>query len=142
MLVSSICIWNMSWLVFSLNGILRNQYLPRCVLNIVNSEAAFVRCIPKNALLRSTLENFVAPVRMCAISSRVGALWFSHLMALFRSFRLRQILSLPLAFLGYFNELTHGVGSVCFAMIPCQTISPSSFSISSLYSIRTLHLPC
>ena len=72
----------------------------------------------KNALLPSTFKNIVAPVRMCAISSSVGALWFSLIMALFKSLGSRHILSLPFGFLGYVNELTHGVGSICFTMIP------------------------
>ena len=140
--ISSIHIWKMSWLILSLNGTHRNLYLPKCVLNVVKSDAAFVRYILKNALLPSTLENLVAPVRTWAISSRVGALWFSLIMALFRSFGSRQILSLPFAFLGYVNELTHGVGSVCLVIIPCQTISASSFSSSALCSMGTLHLLC
>ena len=130
------------WLILSLNGTHKNLYLPRCVLNVVNSDASFVRCIPKNALLPSTLENLAAPVRTCAISSRVGVLWFSRIMALFMSFGSRQIFNLLFAFLGYVYKLTHGVGSVCFGIIPCWTISPSSFSISSLYSIGTLRLLC
>ena len=36
----------------------------------------------------------------------------------------------------------HGVGSVCLVMILCWTISANSFSISSLYSMGTFHLPC
>ena len=96
----------------------------------------------KNALFPSTFENLVAPVSTCAISSRVGALWFSRMIALLRSFGSRQILNLPLGFLGYVNELTHGVGSVCFAMMPWRTISFSSFLISALCSIGTFHLPC
>ena len=111
--------------------------LLRCVLNIKRSEAASVRCIPKNALLPSTLENLVAPVSTWAISLRVGALWFSQMMALFKSFGSSHILNLPFAFLGYVRELTHGVGSVCLVMIPWCTMSPSSFSISSLYSMGT-----
>ena len=99
-------------------------------------------CIPKNALLPSTFENLVAPVSTCAISSRVGALWFPCMIASFRSFRSRQILNLPLDFFGYVSELTQGVGSICFAMIPWQTILFSSFSISALCSMGTLHLPC
>ena len=102
----------------------------------------FVRCILKKALLPSTLENVVAPVRKSVISLRVGALGFSQMMALFRSFGSRQSLNLLFAFLGYVSELTHGVGSVCFMMIPCQTISPNSFSISSLYLMGTFHLLC
>ena len=39
-------------------------------------------------------------------------------------------------------ELTHGVGSVCFAMMPWRTISFSSLSISALFSIGTFRLPC
>ena len=39
----------------------------------------------REALLPSTLENLVAPMRMWAISLRVGALWFSWMIALFRS---------------------------------------------------------
>ena len=140
--MSSIHIWKMSWLILSPNGTWRNLYLLRCVLNVMRSEDASIRCIPKNALLPSTLENFVAPVRTWAISLRVGALWFSWMMALFKSFGLRHILNLPFVFLGYVRELTHGVGSVCFVMIPWHTISPSSFSISSLYSMGTFHLPC
>ena len=139
--MSSILIWKMSWLILSPNGTCRNLYLPRCVLNVARSEAAFVRCIPKNALLPSTLKNLVAPVSTWAISSRVGALWFSQMMALFKSFGSRQILNLLFAFLGYVRELTHGVGSVCLVMIPRCTISPSSFSIS-LYSMGTFHLLC
>ena len=69
--MSSIHIWNISWLILSLNGTCKNLYLPRCVLNVVNSDASFVRFIPKNALLPSTLENLVAPVRTCVISSRL-----------------------------------------------------------------------
>ena len=96
--MSSIHIWKMSWLILSPNGTQRKQYLPRCVLNVVSSDAFSVRCIPKNALLPSTFKNLVAPVSMCAISSRVGALWCSHMIALFRSFRSRQILNLMLGF--------------------------------------------
>ena len=47
-----------------------------------------------------------------------------------------------LGFFGYISELTHGVGSICFAMIPWWTISFSSFSISTLCSMGTLCLPC
>ena len=101
-----------------------------------------VRCIPKNALLPSTFENLVTPVSMCAISLGVGALWFSHMIALFRSFRSRQILNLPLGFFRYVRELTQGISSVCFAMIPWQTISFSSFLISALCLMGTLHLLC
>ena len=140
--ISSILIWKISWLILSPNGTQRNLYLPRCLLNVMRSEAASVRCIPKNALLASTLESFVAPVRTWAISSRVGALWFSWMMALFKSFGSRQILNLPFAFLGYVRELTHGVGSVCLVMIPWHTISPISFLVSPLYLMGTFHLPC
>ena len=98
--ISSIHIWKMSWLILSPNGTRRKRYLPRCVLNIVSSDALSVRCIPKNALLPSTFENLVALVSMCAISPRVGTLWCSRMIALFRSFRSRQILNLPLVFLG------------------------------------------
>ena len=113
-----------SW-VQTVHGV--NLYLPRCVLNVVRSEAASIRCIPKKALLPSTLENLVAPVSTWAISSRVGALWFSQMMALLKSFGLRHTLNLPFAFLGYVRELTHGVGSVCLVMIPWCTSSPSFF---------------
>ena len=82
------------------------------------------------------------PMRTWAISSRVGALWFSWMIALFRSLGSRHILSLPFAFFGYIRLLTHGVGSVCLVMILCQTISANSFLISSLYSMGTFHLPC
>ena len=67
-------------------------------------------------------------------------LWFSWMIALFKSFQSRQILNLPFAFLGYVRLLTHGVGSVCLVMIPCHIISASSFLISSLYSMGTFHL--
>ena len=106
--MSSILIWKISWLILSPNGTQRNLYLPRCVLNVVRSEASSVKCIPKKALLLSTLENLVAPVSTWAIPSRVGALWFSQMTALFESFGLRHILNLPFAFLGYVRELTHG----------------------------------
>ena len=140
--MSSILIQKISWLILSPNGTWRNLYLPMCVLNVVRSEAASVRCILKKALLPSTLENLVAPVSTWAISSRVGALWFLWMMALFKSFGLRHILNLPFAFLGYVIELTHGVDSVCLVMIPWCTISPSSILISSLYSMGTFCLPC
>ena len=140
--MSSILIWKISCEILSPKGTRRNLYLPRWVLNIVRSEASSVRCIPKKALLPYTLENLVAPVKKWAISSRVGALWFSWMIALFKSLGSRHILNLPFAFLGYIRLLTHGVGSVCLVMIPCQTISASSFSISSLYSMGTFHLPC
>ena len=139
---SSILIWKMSWDIFSLKGTCKNQYLPRWVLNVVRSDVSSIRYIPKKALLLSTLENLVAPVRTWAISSRVGALCFSWMMALFRSLGSRHILSLPFAFFGYVRLLTNGVGSVCLVMILCQTISSNSFSISSLYSMGTFHLPC
>ena len=108
----------------------------------IRSDASSVRCIPMKALLLLTFENLVAPVRTWAISSRVGALWFSQTIALFRSLGSRQILSLPFAFFGYVRLLTHGVGSVCLVMILCWTISANSFSISSLYSMGTFHLLC
>ena len=73
---------------------------------------------------------------------RVGALWFSQMIALFKSLESRHILSFPFAFLGYVRLLTHGVGSVCLVMILCWTISANSFSISSLYSMGTFLLPC
>ena len=132
----------MSWDIFSLKGTHKNLYLLRWVLNVIRSDASSVRCIPKKALLPLTLENLVAPVRTWAISSRVGALWFSQMIALFRSLGSRQILSLPLAFFGYIRLLTHGVGSVCLVMILYWTISANSFSISSLYLMGTFHLPC
>ena len=50
------------------NGTRKNLYLPRCVLNVVNNDTSSVRCIPKKALLPSTLENLVAPVRTCVQS--------------------------------------------------------------------------
>ena len=49
---------------------------------------------------------------------------------------------LTIGFFGYVSELTHGVSSICFAMIPWWTISFNSFSISTLCSMGTLHLPC
>ena len=137
--MSSILIWKISCDILSPKGTHRNVYLPRWVLNIVRSEASSERCIPK-ALLLSTLENLVAPVRTWAISSRVGTLWFSWMIALFKSLGSRHILNLPFAFLGYVRLLTHGVGSLCLVMIPCWTISASS-SIS-LYLMGTFCLPC
>ena len=140
--MSSSLIWKMSWDIFSPKGTRKNLYLPRWVLNIVRSDAFSVRCIPKKALLPSTFENLVAPMRTWAISSRVGVLWFSQMIALFKSLGSRHILSLPFAFFGYVRLLTHGVGSVCLVMILCQTISANSFSISSLYSMGTFRLLC
>ena len=95
----------------------------------------------KHALFPFTFENLIAPVNMWAISSSVSALWFSRIMALLRSFGSRQILSLRFGFFGYLSKLTQGVSSICFTMMPCQTISFSSFLISALYSIGTLCLP-
>ena len=112
--MSFIHIWNMSWLIFSPNGMHRKWYLPRCVLNIVSNDTSLVRCILKNALLLSTFENCVAPVSTWAISSSVGALWFSLIMTLLRSFGSRHILSLPFGFFGYISKLTHGVSSILF----------------------------
>ena len=80
-------------LILSPNGTQSNLYLPRFVLNIMRSEAASVRFIPKKALLPSTLKNLVAPVSTWVISLRVGALWFSWMMALFKSFGSRDILN-------------------------------------------------
>ena len=140
--MSSILIWKMSCDIFSPKGTHKNLYLPRWVLNVMRSDASSVRCILKKALLLSTLENLVAPVMTWAISLRVGALWFSWMIALFRSLGSRHILSLPFALFGYVRLLTHGVGSVCLVMILCQTISANSFLISSLYSMGTFHLLC
>ena len=123
--MSSILIWKISWLILSPNDTWRKTCWGVCWM--LWSEAASVRCIPKKAMLLSTLENLVAPVSTWAISLRVGALWFSWMMVLFKSFGLRHILNLPFAFLGYVRELTHGVCSVCLVMIPWCTISLSSF---------------
>ena len=49
--------------ILSPKGTHRNLYLLRWVLNIVRSDASSVRCIPKKALLLSTLKNLVAPMR-------------------------------------------------------------------------------
>ena len=59
--MSSICIWKISWDIFSPKGTRKNLYLPRWVLNVVRSDASSVRCIPKKALLPLTFENLVAP---------------------------------------------------------------------------------
>ena len=128
--MSSILIWKISCDILSPKETRRNLYLLRWVLNIVRSEASSVRCIPKKVLLPSTLENLVAPVRTWATSLRVVALWFSWMIALFKSLGLRHILNLLFAFLGYVRLLTYGVGLVCLVMIPCQTISANSFLIS------------
>ena len=83
--MSSILIWKMSWDIFSPKGTCKNLYLLRWVLNVVRSDTSSIRYILKKALLPSTLENLVASVRTWAISSRVGALWFSQMITLFRS---------------------------------------------------------
>ena len=140
--MSSILIWKISCDILSPKETHRNLYLLRWMFNVVRSEASSVRCILKKALLLSTLENLVAPVRTWAISSRVGAFWFSQMIALFKSLGSRHILNLPFAFLGYVRLLTHNVGSVCLVMVPCWTISASSFLISSLYLMGTFCLPC
>ena len=44
--------------MFSPNGTWRNLYLSWCVLNVIRSEAASIRCIQKNALLPSTFGEF------------------------------------------------------------------------------------
>ena len=137
--MSSILIWKMSWDIFSLKGTCKNRYLLRWVLNVVRSDASSDRCILKKALLPSTLENLVASMRTWAISSRVGALWFSWMMALFRSLGSRHILSLSFAFFGYVKLLTHGVGSVCLVMILCQTISVNI--LLNLLLVLDGHLP-
>ena len=103
---------------------------------------AWLDAFQKMLCFHPPLRTSLLLVSMWAISSSVGALWFSLIMALFKSLGLRQILSLPFGFFGYVSELTQGVGSICFIMIPWWTILFSSFSISALYSIGTLHLPC
>ena len=141
--MSSILIWKISWDIFSPKGTHKNRYLLRWVLNVVRSDASSVRCILKKALLPSTFENLVAPVRTWAISSRVGALWFSWMMALFRSLGSRHILSLPFAFFGIHQAADPWCGLSLFGddSLP-WTISANSFSISSLYSMGTFRLPC
>ena len=57
--MSSILIWKISCDILSPKGTHRNLYLLRWVLNVVRSEASSERCIPKKALLLSTLENLV-----------------------------------------------------------------------------------
>ena len=116
--MSSILIWKISWDIFSLKGTRKNLYLLRWVLNVVRSDASSVRCILKKALLTSTFENLVAPMRTWAISSRVGALWFSRMIALFRSLGSRQILSLPFTFFGYVRLLTHSRSPPCTQWAP------------------------
>ena len=59
--------------------------LPR----LVHSEKCFV-----------SVHFWEPPVNTWAISSSVGALWFSLIVVLFRSFGLRQIFSLPFGFFG------------------------------------------
>ena len=140
--MSSILIWTISWLILSPNGTWRNLYLLRCVLNVMRSEAASVRCIPKKALLPSTLENLVASVSTWAISSRVGALWFSRMIALFKSFGLRHILNLPFAFLGVCERADPWCGLSLFGDDSLTYHLSQLFFISSLYSMGTFHLLC
>ena len=84
----------------------------------------------------------VAPVSLCVISSSVGGLYCSLMMALFKLLGSRQMWRFPFGFMGYVIEFTHSVGFVTGVMMPCSPILPSSFTIFSWYSIGVFHTGC
>ena len=68
------------------------------------------------------------PCSLGVMSSSAGTRWCSHLMALFRSLGSMQILRLPLGFSLITSEFTQSDLPSTGAMMPCLTISSSSFS--------------
>ena len=86
----------------------------------------------QKSILVSIFENAVVPVNQCDISSNVGALWCSVIIALFKSWGLRHILSEPSGFVGYVMDETHSASLVTGAVICSCSISLSFFSVSSL----------
>ena len=89
-------------------------------------------------ILASNLEYLFELSNLSVISSNVGTLWFSQIMALLRSLGP----GMPLTLWGYINELTKCVGFKCGVMISCAVISISYLSISSLASVGTLCSMC
>ena len=90
----------------------------------------------------SNLENTLAALNLSVISSRVGALYCSQMIALLRSLRLKQIQKEPSGFQGYVRDDIHSIGSVTEVIMPWSTMSCRSFSMASLHSMGTLHIAC
>ena len=93
--------------------------------------------LKRSCLVASSLEKTLEPASWYVISWRVGTLWFSLMLDLFRSFGSPQILSDPSTFVCWATY-----PSSCWAVIPCFTMSDSSALIFSQYFIGTHHWPC
>ena len=59
----SICIWKISWGIFSLNGMHRNLYLPQCMLKMLRYEDFSSKRMLQQPPLASSLLKHVAPLR-------------------------------------------------------------------------------
>ena len=117
-------------------------YFPMCILNVARRELLLVRGMLWNPFSASNLEYVVESANLCVIYSNVGALWFSSIMALLRSFGSRHILRVSLALWGFVSELTVSVDSNCGVMISCIVISLSWVSIPSFAYRGKLCLLC
>ena len=74
-----------SWDILRQNGKHLKWYLPKCVLNVVRRELSCMRCMLKKSFFAFHLEHIGESDNLCVISSNVGALWCSEMMALFIS---------------------------------------------------------
>ena len=66
---SCITLWNTAGPLRKPNGMRRNWYKPRCVLNAVFSRSSGLICSWVNPAKASKVDNQFAPVRVCNISS-------------------------------------------------------------------------
>ena len=82
---------------------------PRLVLKVVNNLESSCKCVEQNPFFPSFLLKYFAPDKLWLISSRVGGLQYSLMIALVRSLASRQMLSMPSTFSGYVSEDIKGV---------------------------------
>ena len=78
----------------------RNLYWPLCVLNVVKYNEGVSRCIDQKPSLASNFEKTVAPDNLWEISSYVGTLSCSLMIALLRSHESKHMHSDPLGLQG------------------------------------------
>ena len=140
--VSSILIWKISCDILSPKGTCRSLYLLRWVLNVVRSGFLW-QMHPKRRPCYHPPWKIWWLLWGHGLSPQGSETCGSHRWWLSSSPWGQGISSTCcFAFLGYVRLLTQGVGSVYLVMIPCHTISTSSFLISSLYSMGTFCLLC
>ena len=93
------------------------------VLYVVRYEDFSLSWVLQKPSLVSSLLKHVAPLNQWEISSRLGALLCSCIMALLRSFGLRHMCKVSSGLLGYVKDNTHSVGHETGAIRSLLTIS-------------------